>query len=308
MKNLSFFALFSILLSQVSCSHNFTKNETELSPSNVLWYNKPAEAWSEALPVGNGRLGAMVYGGTEKETIQFNEETLWTGQPHDYAHKGAYKYFKELRQLLWEGKQDEAHKLGNEHFMSQPFGQQCYQPFGKILLDFPRNKNAIKYKRQLNLGDAVSTVSYEVDGVNYKREVFSSTPDQTIAIHVEADKKGAINFTASLNSPHSNYQVSVVGNEVILKGKANNYPKKLDFIGNPYPKSKVTFEARLKVVNKGGELVKDGNSIQIKNAKSATLYLVAATSFVNFHDISANPTERGKNYLSKLKGKSIKKI
>lgn len=308
MKNLSLFAFILLLFSQVSCHQNFTKNEKEFSSSNVLWYNKPAEVWTEALPLGNGRLGAMIYGGTENETIQFNEETLWTGQPHDYAHEGASEYLDQLRNLLWDGKQDEAHKLGNEHFMSQPFGQMCYQPFGNILLNFQGNKNAINYKRQLNLRDAISSVYYEVDGVNFKREVFVSAPDQTIAVRIEADKKGSVNFTAGLNSPHSNYEVSVEGNEVILKGKANNYPKELDFIGNPYPESKVTFEARLRVVNDGGELIKNANTIQIKNAKSATLYLVAATNFVDYNNISANPAERCENYLSKLDGKSYKEI
>lgn len=308
MKNLSLFAFILLLFSQVSCHQNFTKNEKEFSSSNVLWYNKPAEVWTEALPVGNGRLGAMVYGGTENETIQFNEETLWTGQPHDYAHEGASEYLDQLRNLLWDGKQDEAHKLGNEHFMSQPFGQMCYQPFGNVLLNFPGHENAMNYKRQLNLRDAISSVYYEVDGVNFKREVFVSAPDQTIAVRIEADKKGSVNFTAGLNSPHSNYEVSVEGNEVILKGKANNYPKKLDFIGNPYPESKVTFEARLRVVNDGGELIKNANTIQIKDAKSATLYLVAATNFVDYNNISANPAERCETFLSKLDGKSYKEI
>ena len=274
----------------------------------MLWYNKPASNWTDALPVGNGRLGAMVYGGIEKEVIQFNEETLWSGQPHDYANKGAHKYLDELRQLLWNEKQDEAHKLANEHFMSQPLGQLCYQPFGDILLDFPYHEKTLNYKRQLDLRNAISSVTYEVEEVKFQREVFTSAPNQALVIRIEADKKGVINFTAGLNSPHSNYEVSVSGDEVILKGKANNYPKELARAGKPYPNSKLTFEARLKVVNEDGELLKKGNSIQIKNAKSATLFLVAATSFVSFSDISANPTERCNDYLKKLNGKSYKEL
>ena len=302
MKNLNILILI-LFLSQTSCT-NFSGPDKELNPSQTLWYGEPAKQWTEALPLGNGRLGAMVYGRTENEIIQFNEETLWTGQPHDYAHKGAYKYLDKLRQLLWEGKQDEAHKLGNEQFMSQPFGQLCYQPFGNILLNFPGHEKAVNYKRQLNLGNAISSVFYEVEGVNFKREVFATTPDQAVVVHIEADKNGAVNFTAGLNSPHSNQEVSVSGDEVILNGKANNYPKELGFDGKPYPESKLFFEARMKVLNEGGELIKNGNSIQIKNAKSVTLLLVAATSFVNYNDISANPTERCKNYLNKLDGKS----
>jgi alpha-L-fucosidase 2 len=306
MKNLNI-SILILLISQISCN-NFSEPDKELNPSQTLWYKEPAKIWNEALPLGNGRLGAMVYGGTENEIIQFNEETLWTGQPHDYAHIGAYKYLDELRQLLWDGKQDEAHKLGNEQFMSQPFGQLCYQPFGDVLLNFPGHENAANYKRQLNLEDAITSVFYEVDGVKFKREVFSSTPGQAIVVRIEADKKGAINFNAGFKSPQSNYEVSVSGDMVILSGKANNYPKELGYDGKHYPESKLTFEARLKVINDGGELVKEGNSIQIKNAKTATLILVAATSFVNYNDISANPSERCINYLKELDTKSYKEL
>lgn len=301
------FSILILLLIQFSCNSSLNK-EVQFNSSQILWYESPAIQWTEALPLGNGRLAAMVYGGIEDEKIQFNEETLWTGQPHDYAHEGAYRYLNELRELLWDGKQDEAHKLGNEHFMSQPFGQLNYQPFGDILLNFPGHKNAVKYKRQLNLGNAISSINYNAEGVNYKREVFASTPGQAVIIRIEADKKGAINFTAGLSSPHSDYNVSVMGNELILNGKANDYPQELGRDGKPYPASKLTFEARLKVINEGGELVEDGNFIQIKNAKSTTLLLVAATSFVNYNDISANPAERCENYLNELDGKSYEEL
>ncbi len=299
--------IFLLFLLQTSCK-SFSVPDKGLNPSQTLWYNQPAKQWTEALPLGNGRLGAMVYGRTENEMIQFNEETLWTGQPHDYAHKGAYNYLDELRQLLWDGKQEMAHKLANEQFMSQPFGQLCYQPFGNILLNFPGHEKAVNYKRQLNIGDAISSVTYEADGVKFKREIFISAPAQAVVVRIEADKNGTVNFTAGLNSPHSIYEVSVSGDEVILKGKANNYPKELGFDGKPYPESKVTFEARLKVVNEGGELIKNGNSIQIKNAKSATLFLVAATNFIKYNDISANPSGKCEKYLKDLSGKSYKAI
>ncbi len=155
--------------------------------------------------LGNGRLGAMVYGGTVDEIIQFNEETLWTGQPHDYAHEGAYEVLDELRQLLWDGKQDEAHKLGNERFMSSHSGSCAYQPFGNVRLHFPGHENAVNYKRKLDLGRCHFMVSYEVDEVKFRREVFASEPDQAILIRLEASKKGALEFTVGLDSPHSRY-------------------------------------------------------------------------------------------------------
>lgn len=269
-----------------------------------LWYSQPADEWTEALSIGNGRMGAMVFGGVNKETIQFNEETLWTGQPHDYANEGAHKWLDEIRNLLWSGKQSEAEKLANEQFMSQPFGQQAYQPFGNILLDFPKHGNYTNYSRQLNLENALSSVSYEVDGVVYTREIFATHPGQGIIIHLDSDDEAKINFNVTLDSPHSNIDIMVEGDEVVLRGKANDYHKEKGMDGFPYPKSKLTFEARLKVINEGGELIQAENMIQVKNANKATLQLVAATSFVNYSDISANPSERCNNYLLNLKDKS----
>lgn len=292
--------IFLILLSCNSAKHN-----QEPSPSKILWYDRPAEVWTEALPVGNGRLGAMVYGKTEKEVIQFNEETLWTGQPNNYAHKGAHHYLDTLRQLLWDGKQSEAHQLGNQHFMSVPLRQLSYQPFGNILLDFPGHQQVENYKRHLNLKDAICSVSYDLEGVSYSREIFSSAPDQAVVINLKANKKGSINFKAGLNSPHSRYEVSVTDDVVLIKGRANNYA---DRNGNErsMPESEMTFEARLKVIHDGGELIQENEFIQVNNANSAMLVLVAATNFINYNDLNANPEDRCKNYLSEIKGKSYK--
>ncbi len=307
MKKLFPISLLSTLLVLCSCDNTFNSTK-EFNPSLVLWYDKPASDWTEALPVGNGRLGAMVYGGTGEETIQFNEETLWTGQPHDYAHKGAYQVLDEIRQLLWAGKQEEAQKLGNERFMSEPFGQLSYQPFGNIKLHFPGHENAINYKRELNLEDAISSVSYQISDVKYNRKVFASQPDQAILVRVEASKKGKLNFTVGLNSPHSNYDLSVEGNVIVLTGRANDYPQELDKAGNPYPESKLTFEARLRVINEGGEIVIENNTIKVVNANNASLYLVAATSFVNYKDISGNPGELCEGYLKRIENTKYKDL
>ncbi len=307
MKTFRYLILIIILQFSLSCNQ-FYGIEEEINPSLVLWYDRPAMEWTQALPIGNGRLGAMIYGGTENETIQFNEETLWSGQPHDYANKGAHEYLNRLRQLLWEGKQDDAHKLGNEHFMSQPFGQLSYLPFGDIHLHFPGHENAVNYHRRLNLEEAITSVYYEVKGVKFKREVFASSPGQAVVIHLESSNKEALNFTAGLGSPHSNSNVSVEGDQIVLKGKANDYHQRLGRDGNPYPESKLTFEARLKVVNKGGRLVAKENTIEILEAKSVELYLVAATSFVNHTDISGQPEERCKKMLASIRNISYKQL
>ncbi len=303
MKNLSSFILIFLLLTLFSCNR-FAEPDREIDPSLMLWYDKPATEWVEALPLGNGRLGAMVYGETENETIQFNEETLWSGQPHDYANPGAHNYLDDLRRLLWEGKQDEAHELGNEHFMSQPFGQFSYLPFGNVLLNFPGHDDVTSYQRRLDLKNALSTVFYESDGVRFKREVFASEPGQAVVIRLESSKNGELNFNAGLDSPHEKWDVSVDGDQIIMKGQANNYHEELGRDGKPYPDSKLTFEARLKVISEGGGLVQGENSIEVVNAKNATLYLVAATSFVNYDDIGGNPSERCDRFLKNLEGES----
>jgi len=307
MKHLLYsFVILAILL-LLSCQQ-YSKKEKELNPSLVLWYNSPAQGWTDALPVGNGRLGAMIYGNPDHEIIQFNEETLWTGQPHDYAHKDAYKVLDKLRQLLWDRKQDEAHKLGNERFMSEPLGQLSYQPFGNILLDFQGHENATNFRRKLDLEDAVASVSYDVDGIHYKREIFSSAPGQTIAVRLTSSKQGALDFTVTLDSPQELNQVKVEGGVIVLSGKVNNYSQNGGGKETTYPESKENFEARLKVVNEGGGLVEEGGKLRVTNANAVTLYLAAATNFVSYNDISGNPAERCENYLTNIEGKSYEQI
>src|ERR1700722_11251382 len=138
---------------------------TAATPDFRLWYRQPAVQWEEALPVGNGRLGAMVFGGVAKDRIQFNESTVWTGEPHDYAHPGAYKYLAQLRQLLFDGKQAEAEKLAMDVFMSEPIHQKSYQAFGDLILDFPALSSTASYRRELNLENAVESTSFEASGI-----------------------------------------------------------------------------------------------------------------------------------------------
>jgi alpha-L-fucosidase 2 len=172
--------------------------------SLTLWYRQPAKLWVEALPVGNGRLGAMVFGGTAHERIQFNEQTVWTGEPHDYSHPGAYRYLAQIRELLWQGKQKEAEDLAMREFMSVPVRQRAYQSFGDLLLDFPdvREAEVTDYRRELNLDTAIASVQYKSAGVTYRREVFASYPAKVIVVRLSADKPGSISFSAGLDSTH----------------------------------------------------------------------------------------------------------
>ena len=158
--------------------------------SLLLWWNKPAEKWEEALPVGNGRLGAMVFGRPENERLQLNEDTLWAGGPYDPVNPEAKDALPEVRQLVNEGKYREAAKLISAKVMAKPLGQMPYQTVGDLLLTFPGATNAGEYRRELDLDTATATVSYTSDGVRYTREVFASAPDNVIVVRLTADKPG----------------------------------------------------------------------------------------------------------------------
>ena len=178
----------SLLISLLFISF-LTEAATDKPSDLKLWYLKPASKWTEALPIGNGRLGAMIFGGVEEERVQFNEETLWTGAPHDYAHLGAFQYLSPIRQLLAEGKQKEAETLAMEQFMSVPLKQKTYQAFGDLKLRFAGQSEASDYHRELDLQRAICRVTYKSNGVRYSREYLSSAPDNVIAIRLMADQE-----------------------------------------------------------------------------------------------------------------------
>src|SRR5690242_1714764 len=155
---------------------------------NTLWYTKPASIWTDALPVGNGRMGAMVFGGAAHERIQFNESTVWTGEPHDYAHKGAYQSLAKIRELLWAGKQKEAEDLAMKEFMSEPIRQRAYQALGDLIIDTEGVGEVTGYKRSLDLDTGIATTEFTSNGVTYQREVFASYPANVIVVHQTSSK------------------------------------------------------------------------------------------------------------------------
>ena len=266
----------------------------------TLWYDKPAAKWVEALPIGSGRLGAMVFGGTAKERIQFNEDTLWAGQPHDYSHQGAARYLPEVRRLLFEGKQKDAERLAMEQMMSVPLRQVPYQPFGDLTLAFAGHDQATDYRRDLDIDSAIVTVRYSVEGVAFTREVFASYPDQAIVVRVTADKPGKVSFKASLASPHQETSVAAAGKDVLsMRGKVKAY----DYGMATKAPSPMTFEARLHASADGGRVRVTGEGVEVTGADAAVLKLVAATNHKNFRDVSASPATRCQAYLKGVAAK-----
>jgi len=256
--------------------------------SSRLWYLKSAKQWTEALPIGNGRLGAMVFGGTEHERLQFNEDTLWTGKPHDYSHPGAADYLPVVRKLLFEGKQRQAEALAMERMMSVPLRQHSYQPFGDLHLHFPGHDKFSDYRRELDLDTAIARVTYTVDGVKFTREAFSSAVDRVIVVRITADKDGSLNFTAKMSSPQPGTSTIAFGKtQLALRGQMRSE-------GHPSGRqgSCLKFEARLLVSVDGGKVKVTDEAAEVRGANVATLLLSAATSFKNFQDVSANPAAR----------------
>jgi len=173
----------------------------EPSDNTKLWYSEPATEWGGALPIGNGRLGAMIYGGVKLERLQLNEDTLWTGGPRSYDNPEALQHLEPVRNLLTKGAYEQAEALAKK-MMGKPLYQMAYQPLGDLFLSFPGNEQASDYRRELDLRTAVSTITYRVDDAQFTRKIFASNPDEAIVIRLECDKPGRLTFDLFAASPH----------------------------------------------------------------------------------------------------------
>ncbi len=279
------------------------------NPSTLLWHKKPAEEWENAFPVGNGRLGAMVYGGIKEEKIQLNEDTYWSGGPYSTVVKGGYKELSKIQKLIFEGKPLEAHKIFGRYLMGYPVEQQKYQSLANLHLFFNEDLEAKNYKRWLDLSEGIAGVEYTINGVTYLREVLSSHVDQTIAIRLTASKPGMISFDTELrgvrNSAHSNYATDYFRmdgkgeNELILTGKS------ADYLGI---EGKLRYEARAQIHADGGTVERVGTRIKVANSNSVTILFVAATNFINYKDVSGNEKAEVQNYLENLDNKDYATI
>lgn len=261
-----------------------------------LWFAEPANDWHEALPIGSGRLGAMIFGGVESERIQFNEDTLWTGRPRNYVRPGAREALPIIQKLIFEGRPEEAAPIVREKFLSDPVRQKAYQPFGDLRLTFPGHAAFSDYRRELDLSAAVATVSYRVGSTAFTREIFASYPDNAIVIRLSASAPGSISVRMRLNSPHKQSRSNVGGSDVLILSGQVVDPVAPEEEG-------LKFESRVRAVATGGKVTGNNDELVIDDADSVTLLLVAATSFVNFRDISADPADRCQAYLRQLDGK-----
>ncbi len=244
-----------------------------------LWYSHPAGKWTDALPVGNGQMGAMVFGGVFDERIQFNEDTLWRGFPHNYDRAGAHDHLAEIRKLLFDGKTNEAVEVTRATFLSNPVRQKAYQPFGDLHLHFDGRGEVTDYRRELDLDSATAATTFRMNGVRFERDVFASHPDRVIVVRITTDQPHQVGFTLMMDSPQTNSATkAITADTIALTGQVET--------------NGLRFESRVRVLCDGGTIRTNGNSIVVGGANSATLFLVAATSFKNFQDISDDPAKK----------------
>ncbi|MCK0156488.1 glycoside hydrolase family 95 protein [Cellulophaga sp. F20128] len=285
-----------------------TTKQSDFDPGTVLWFDEPATIWEEALPVGNGRIGAMVYGKQDEEKIQFNEETYWSGGPYSTVTKGGFKKLPEIQEYLFNDEPIKAHKLFGRALMGYPVEQQKYQSLANLHLNFKKD-SVVNYKRSLDLKTGIVSVTYTTNGVNFKREIFASAVDQTIAIRITADKPKSISLEAQLrgvrNGSHSNYATDYFRMDGIGENQLKLTGKSTDYMGVD---GKLRYEAQIKAYQDGGEMQRDDTILSIKNANSVTLYFVAATNFVNYKDVSANEHERVQNMLAHVENTNYDNI
>ena len=267
-----------------------------------LWYNKPASHWLEALPIGNSHLGAMVYGGTDVEEIQLNEETFWSGSPHDNDSKKSLAVLPEVRRLIFEGKEGDAAKLIDQNFIPGPHGMR-FLPLGSLKLNLG-HKDVSNYRRELDLGNALATTSYVYNGVKYERTVFASQADSVIIIQLKAGKKGTLSFTMSYQSQLPFKVTSEHSCQSALSAGSGNHGGRLiatvHGVEQEGVKSGLNAECHASVRLEGkdaGISFADGTII-VEDATAVTIYITAATNFVNYHDISGNATKKNKNRLN----------
>lgn len=289
--------LFFLIL--VGCSVTLLAAEPQLagqaSPPGEplsLWYRQPASKWTEALPVGNGRIGAMVFGGINQEQLQLNEDTLWAGGPYDPVNPEAKAALPEVRQLIFDGKYREASKLISAKVMSKPLAQMPYETAGDLTLTFPASTAVENYRRDLNLDTAVSTVEYVEDGTRFTRQVFASPVDQVIVVRLTADKKGAINFSTGYETPQKGSIETESGNTLVMRGVNGSSGR------GPTIKGALKLEVRARVLADGGTVNASSNSVSVAKADSATILVALATSYKSYDDVGGDPEAIAKGQIA----------
>ncbi len=290
-----FFSSGLLLILSLTTGYSQTPNSLK------LWYTKPSGVtWENALPIGNGRLGAMVYGNVEKEIIQLNEHTFWSGSPNRNDNPEALKALPEMRQLIFDGKQKEAEKLAGKVIITKKSHGQMFEPVGNLELTFTAHENFSNYHRELDIEKAVAKTSYVVNGITYTREVFASLSDRVIVMRLSASKPRSISFTADFSTPQAKATVkTTAANELSISGVS---------IDHEGVEGKVRFKGIARLKSEGGKLSSNDTSLVVSDANAVTIYISIATNFNTYSDISGDENERASKYLNEAFSKSFENI
>ena len=273
-----------------------------------LRYDNPAKEWTEALPLGNGRIGAMLFGGVQEEHLQINEDTLWGGGPHDYTNPDAYSHLSELRQLIFAGKVKEADELSAK-MMGRPKLLMPYLPFCDLRLRFTGDGPVEQYSRELDLQKAVATVRYRRGDVAYLREAFISGPDQVLVVHLTASRNGSLSFTLLLDTPQHGGKTEIAGADSLkLDGQIEPRQNPVSTWTGSWGEPGLRYEARVKLRVVGGRIVHRDNTLAVEDVDEATLIFSGATSFRNFRDITGNAAGRANGFVTAAAGKSYAQL
>lgn len=256
-----------------------------------LWFDKPARYWVEALPLGNGFLGAMVFGNPYRERIQLNEVTVWAGGPYRNDNVEAQQSLSVIRKLIFDGKYEEAEKLACQKIVSQTAHGMPYQTVGNLNLSFAGHENFSDFYRDLNIEKAVATTTYQVKGIRYKREVFTSFANKVLIIRITADQPAKISFSAALDRP-SNVEISTQGNDLLMMNGTTSDHEGI--------KGQVKFQTNVKIKTEGGDLSADGISLNVKNANAATIYVSIGTNFKKYDDVSGDASQLAEQRMSEI--------
>ena len=280
-------------------------SSTAIAQNHRLWYSKPASHWLEALPVGNSHMGAMIYGGTDTEEIQLNEETFWSGQPHNNNSTESLEALSEVRSLIFQGKEGEAAKLIDQHFVKGPHGMR-FLPLGSLKLSLG-HKDVSQYERALNLNDATATTFYKYKGVKYTRTVFASQADSVIVIHIEASKRKALAFEMYFDS-QLKYETDALLGTMVPGPIEQDLWATVHGVDQEAINAGLNAECHFHIESDGWLTAYDTKSISLKNASWATIVISAATNFVNYHDVSGDPRKKNNARIAAVRGKSYKSL
>src|SRR5690606_37501192 len=279
---------------------NAYSQENPERPALKLWYDEPAgEIWENALPVGNGWLGGMVYGNVEKETIQLNEHTIWTGSPYRNDTPLSPDSLAEIRRLIFSGQRKSAEQMADRLVFHKKSAGQMFQPAGALSLEFAGHGGYTKYYRELDIENAVAKTTYTVDGVEYSRQVIASFSDRVIVIHLTASAQGAISFVASYTTPHESDALTAEAGQLSFSGKTSDHE------GVP---GMVRYQGLVSVVPKGGTVSTGAGKVTVEEADEVTIYISVATNFNNYRDVTGDASARATSHLKPALTKDFKSM